>query len=92
MDTLAQSIQKIKEMETLRQYIQNIRDINNKQKDRGGYAEVEQHLTEIERLMGVSHKGTILLIEMPESIYNAMDESFTSKHSKIISRQIREME
>lgn len=73
------------------QSIQNIREINNKQNDTGR-EQVEQHLTQIERLMGVSHEGTILLIEMPRVVHDAMDQSFTSKHCRIISEGTEEID
>lgn len=79
-------------METLTQSIQNIREINNKQNDNTGREQVEQYLIQIERLMGVTHKGTILLIKMPKVLHDAMDESFTSKYCQIISEGTEKMD
>jgi len=79
-------------MESLTQSIQNIREINNKQNDSTAREQVEQYLQQIERLMRVSHKGTILLIKMPRVVHDAMDPSFTSKHCRVISEGTEEID
>lgn len=79
-------------METLAQSIQNIREINAEQNGEDytvKYA-VEKLLAEIEDYMGVKRgRSTILYLEMPKEVYDQMDESFTSKHCRVISEHLK---